>query len=1178
MPTTVIIGELTIGALLAQAAISYAISFAVTRIFGKKPPKMQDNGVRQQIPPATVNSLPVVYGDAYLGGVFVDACLTTDQKQMYYVMAISSISPNGQFSYDTTKMYYGDRLITFAGDDQTRVASLTDGDGNVDTKINTNLNISLYTSDASGNITNINGQNPWSSSTNSMGSGSGLPSNLQWTSTNRKMYSMAFAIVRLNYNQDAGTTQLQPITFKVKQALNGTGVAKPGDVWYDYMTNTEYGGAVDTDLIDSSSATALNTYSDQLITFTDNQGDPATQARYRINGVFDTGTSVLENIETLLTCCDSWMSYNAALGKWSIVVNKAESTAMAFDDTNIVGDIKVTTVDINQMVNQIEAKFPNALNKDIPDYVLLETPSYLLYPNEPVNKYTTEFNMTNNSVQAQYLANRILEQAREDLIVSFKTTYVGIQVNAGDVVSVTNSSYGWNQKLFRVMKVNEASLQDGTLGAALELNEYNSQVYDDKDITQFSPAPNSYFSSPDFFSALSAPVVGDLDPTATVPSFSVSCTMPATGRVTSVTLFYTTTPTPTTTDWTTLNVQTATNSQPFTNSSVVKFTHVSLPTGTYYFAFKVANNISQSQLSSLSSVLNWTPTPSVAVEGTFIATFNPSSFQVPYISTPSFTGIAPKLYGTTASGSVDFVTSQTDADSAFIANTWRIGGSPYTGNSDIVKSNITIGNPTDGGTYALFPAPTAMSDVSATLSVPVRYKDSNGTVVQGATASIQFVLSFQGQSSRICYTKTTLSSLDTSPATITTAGNSSFPPNDSWGAGTVWQATPQTIVAGESVYQSDGIYNPVLDQTVWNVPYLSNLKVGQLSAISAYMGTLVAGTINTGTSATLQMGADSSGSVWRLTRTTSTLLPPAYFIDNAPNTATPDMMWFSNNRTATTGVTYNGNCLFIVPNGNQGIIISDPNTNSNVAMLAVTGRRYEGQAVFTAYGTGNGQHGVRIRHYNTPPGSGGTANASGICATESGNAFYAEVGGYGPFTGTHDGLLPNGITAEVGDILVDTQLIAKNGVSDVLYEVAQSNIANSPAIGIYVDGIPLSKDVPASMIDRTVNIPSNPTYDPETGEIAYESWSNPPTAQYEQIKNDYQLININAVGEGQINVCGENGDIAVGDFIVTSSMLGKGMKQSDDILHNYTVARAREAVTFSSPNEVKMIACIYLCG
>jgi hypothetical protein len=70
---------------------------------------------------------------------------------------------------------------------------------------------------------------------------------------------------------------------------------------------------------------------------------------------------------------------------------------------------------------------------------------------------------------------------------------------------------------------------------------------------------------------------------------------------------------------------------------------------------------------------------------------------------------------------------------------------------------------------------------------------------------------------------------------------------------------------------------------------------------------------------------------------------------------------------------------------------------------------------------------------------------------------------------------------------------------------------------------------------------------------------------------------MNSVGEGQINVCGENGDIEPGDLIVTSSVAGKGMKQTDDILRSYTVAKAREQATFTG-NEIKQIACIYLCG
>jgi hypothetical protein len=77
---------------------------------------------------------------------------------------------------------------------------------------------------------------------------------------------------------------------------------------------------------------------------------------------------------------------------------------------------------------------------------------------------------------------------------------------------------------------------------------------------------------------------------------------------------------------------------------------------------------------------------------------------------------------------------------------------------------------------------------------------------------------------------------------------------------------------------------------------------------------------------------------------------------------------------------------------------------------------------------------------------------------------------------------------------------------------------------------------------------------------------------------NYHMIIVNGVGEGQVNVCGEGGDIAIGDLIVTSSIPGKGMKQADDLIRSYTVAKAREAVTFSSPSEVKQVACIYLAG
>jgi len=50
-------------------------------------------------------------------------------------------------------------------------------------------------------------------------------------------------------------------------------------------------------------------------------------------------------------------------------------------------------------------------------------------------------------------------------------------------------------------------------------------------------------------------------------------------------------------------------------------------------------------------------------------------------------------------------------------------------------------------------------------------------------------------------------------------------------------------------------------------------------------------------------------------------------------------------------------------------------------------------------------------------------------------------------------------------------------------------------------------------------------------------------------------IYVNSVGEGAVWVTNINGNLESGDYITTSNVVGYGMKQDDDILHNYTVAK-----------------------
>ena len=73
---------------------------------------------------------------------------------------------------------------------------------------------------------------------------------------------------------------------------------------------------------------------------------------------------------------------------------------------------------------------------------------------------------------------------------------------------------------------------------------------------------------------------------------------------------------------------------------------------------------------------------------------------------------------------------------------------------------------------------------------------------------------------------------------------------------------------------------------------------------------------------------------------------------------------------------------------------------------------------------------------------------------------------------------------------------------------------------------------------------------------------------------------IYSLGDGIILVNNQNGNIQNGDYITTASGSGGyGCKQNDDLLHNYTVAKALEDVDWSTESEsTKLIACTYHCG
>jgi hypothetical protein len=594
--------------------IAFAINMVVSTVITKalfKPPggdmgaagSSPNPGNRQQIPPATDNKLPVVYGDAWLGGTITDLSISGDNQNLYYVLALCEVtnSNTGQTPDTITfgDVYYGGKKVTFKADGYT-VASLTDeSTGEVNTQVAEKIAIYLYR----------NGSNsPVNSNQSAVAVMSDASLTYKWD-VSKAMTNCAFAIVKLTYNQDARITGIEQTKFQVKNSRY-----KPGECFLDYMLNTRYGAALPLAQIDTASLTALDTYCNETFTYQTYNGGTATQTRFRFDGVIDTDRTIMQNLQDMSASCDCLVKYNEITGKWGVIVQKPTYTvAMAIDDSTIVSAIQITPIDISSTFNVVEVKFPDKTNQDAFNSVtfdLAQIDPSLLFPNEPVNKQSLALPLVNDDVRAQYLANRFLKNAREDLQVDCSVNFTGIQLEAGDVVTLTNTNYGWVNKLFRITQVTETFTDNGSVLVKLLLMEYNPAIYDDVSITQFSPSDNTGIGDPLFFGTLYAPVVTAQFPTNTNPAFAVTVTTASSGVTQYAEVWYSAFAAPTSDQLIfagTSEVQA--NGTPWgINTALPPISLVNIPAGDWYLFTRMVNSLGTSNFSPASSILRWRPT------------------------------------------------------------------------------------------------------------------------------------------------------------------------------------------------------------------------------------------------------------------------------------------------------------------------------------------------------------------------------------------------------------------------------------------------------------------------------------------------------------------------------------------------------------------------------------------
>ena len=595
------------------AVVAFAVNMVVSTIISKAffspdqpafgPAGDAPNpGNRQQVPPATDNKLPVIYGSAYVGGIITDLIISSNNQTLLYCLTLCEVTnTNAGQTPDTIsfgKIYYGGKLVQFDGTGYTVAGLYDESTGLSDTSVQGKIKIYLYKNGSN---------NPTNSTLSAEQVTANVGGSFNW-GTSVQMANAAFALVVLTYSVSANIRGIAQTKFQVINSRKNT-----GDCIYDYLINTRYGAALPASQIDTTSLNALTAYSNESITYTPYSGGTSTQKRFEFNGTIDTARTIMANLQDMASCSDSLIRYNEITAKWGVIVQKPTYTvAMNLNDSNIVSAISITPLDIASTYNIIEIKFPDDTNQDAFNSVtfdLTEIAPQLLFPNEPVNKQSVSLPLTNNDVTAQLIAIRMLKSAREDLQVQFSIGYTGLQLEAGDIVTVTNTNYGWTVKPFRIIKSSQSFKDDGQIIVNLTLTEFNSSIYDDASITQFTPANNSSIGSPLTFGTIPAPVIFSQYPNNVIPYFNVQVTTASSGITQYAELWYSAYQYPTTTQlifFGTSEIQS--NGTPWNTSTELPLISVTdIPSGKWYFFSRMVNSLGNSPFSLASTGFDWQP-------------------------------------------------------------------------------------------------------------------------------------------------------------------------------------------------------------------------------------------------------------------------------------------------------------------------------------------------------------------------------------------------------------------------------------------------------------------------------------------------------------------------------------------------------------------------------------------
>lgn len=280
----------------------------------------------------------------------------------------------------------------------------------------------------------------------------------------------------------------------------------PSNCFLDYLENPRYGAGQATDTINAETFKIAANKFNQTVSYSNNQSGRAMT----MHAVVDTSQQVINNSKLLLTGCRSifpWVNGRYKLkvedgGHPTDISSATVNVAYDVDANEIIGGVKLVGERKSSKYNRVIVNYIDPDKAFSNQQVTFERAGDLARDNNEilVNEFT--FHTLTNAAVARDIAQMIYDKSRTQSQISFVATQELLDVEVGDIITVTDDIVGLSGDTYRVVGMKLKN--DLTLD--IEAVEHDATLYPFVTGEQIEIPPPIYL--PDYYNLV--PMVSNL--------------------------------------------------------------------------------------------------------------------------------------------------------------------------------------------------------------------------------------------------------------------------------------------------------------------------------------------------------------------------------------------------------------------------------------------------------------------------------------------------------------------------------------------------------------------------------------------------------------------------------------------------------------------------------------------